>query len=54
MERNVVKIDAQSERKKIERWKKILKEASEQTQRNTIPEIFLISEIEKLTLVNII
>jgi 16S rRNA (uracil1498-N3)-methyltransferase len=50
MERNVVKIDAQSERKKIERWKKILKEASEQTQRNTIPEIFLISEIEKIDL----
>ena len=35
-ERSIIKID-NKENKKIERWNKVLKEASEQSKRNTIP-----------------
>lgn len=45
MERSVVKIDHERELKKIERWSKICKEASEQSMRVTIP---VITEIKKL------
>jgi len=45
MERSIVKIDQDREIKKIERWTKICKEASEQSMRVTIP---VITEIKKL------
>ena len=38
MERSVVKV-GEKENKKLDRWKKIVKEASEQSHRNTIPII---------------
>ena len=45
MERSIVKIDKDREIKKIERWTKICKEASEQSMRVTIP---IITEVKKL------
>lgn len=45
MERSIVKIDKDRELKKIERWTKICKEASEQSMRVTIP---VITEVKKL------
>ena len=46
MERSIVKIDSERELKKIERWTKICKEASEQSMRVTIP---VITEVKKLS-----
>ena len=46
MERSIVKIDSDRELKKIERWTKICKEASEQSMRVTIP---VITEVKKLS-----
>lgn len=37
--RSVVKIDSKKAAKKVERWRKIVKEASEQSYRNLIPEV---------------
>lgn len=37
--RSVVKLDAKKAVKKVERWRKIVKEASEQSYRNRIPEV---------------
>lgn len=47
LERTVVKID-QKEEKKLARWKSIVKEASEQSNRNTIPQIEKLTRIEDL------
>jgi len=49
MERSIVKIDSDRELKKIERWTKICKEASEQSMRVTIP---VITEVKKLSDLN--
>lgn len=38
-ERNVVKYDAKTDQKKLERWRKIVREAAEQSRRNIIPEV---------------
>lgn len=38
-ERSIVKIDASKEEKKLNRWRRICKEASEQSHRNTIPKL---------------
>ena len=47
-ERSVVKIDSKKEEKKLERWKSIVKEASEQSKRLTIPNISNIKDIKDL------
>ena len=39
MERSIVKLDNKKEEKKIERWNKNCKEASEQSKRNNIPVV---------------
>lgn len=49
MERSIIKIDEKKELKKIERWKSICKEASEQSKRNKIPTISSIETIKDLT-----
>ena len=46
-ERSIVKVD-QKETKKLERWRKIVKEASEQSHRATIPEITEIVNLKQL------
>jgi len=46
MERSIVKIDSERELKKLERWTKICKEASEQSMRVTIP---VITEVKKFS-----
>lgn len=38
-ERSVIKIDINKEASKVERWRKICKEASEQSHRNIIPDV---------------
>jgi 16S rRNA (uracil1498-N3)-methyltransferase len=38
-ERTIVKLDAKKEAKKLERWRKIVKEAAEQSHRAVLPEI---------------
>lgn len=48
MERSIVKIDDSKENKKVERWLKICKEASEQSKRNSIPEITKIMTLREL------
>lgn len=48
MERSIVKLDNKKESKKIERWTSICKEASEQSHRNTIPEITNVMNIKDL------
>lgn len=45
MERSIIKIDEKKTIKKLERWQKIVKEASEQSFRNDIP---IITEIKQL------
>lgn len=47
-ERSVVKIDAKKEAKKLERWTRICKEASEQSHRIDIPKISNIRKILEL------
>jgi len=49
--RCVVKVETGKENKKLERWNKILKEASEQSKRNIIPNLYPVmslKEIEKM------
>ena len=46
-ERSIIKID-NKENKKIERWNKVLKEASEQSKRNTIPILDKIYSLKDL------
>ena len=48
MIRSVVKIDSNKEGKKIDRWNKILKEASEQSFRSNIPNLTNIKNIKDL------
>jgi 16S rRNA (uracil1498-N3)-methyltransferase len=48
MERSIVKIDDSKEVKKIDRWSKICKEASEQSKRNSIPVISKIMTLKEL------
>lgn len=48
MERSIVKITNEKEDKKIERWQKICKEASEQCHRLTIPKIENVKSIQEL------
>lgn len=50
MERSIVKLDNDKEENRINRWMKILKEASEQSKRNDIPTITKVKKIEDLTL----
>jgi 16S rRNA (uracil1498-N3)-methyltransferase len=38
-ERTIVKLDAKKEAKKLERWRKIVKEAAEQSHRSVLPEV---------------
>lgn len=56
-ERSVVKEKSEKQDKKLERWKRIVKEASEQSHRNTIPNIEKIAslnEIIKLNGINVV
>lgn len=48
MERSIVKLDDSKEVKKIDRWLKICKEASEQSKRNSIPVISNIMTLKEL------
>lgn len=48
MERSIVKLDKNKQEKKMERWVKICKEASEQSHRITIPNITNIKNISDL------
>ncbi|SFJ09285.1 16S rRNA (uracil(1498)-N(3))-methyltransferase [Thermoflavimicrobium dichotomicum] len=55
--RTIVKLDDKKGQKKLERWKRIVKEAAEQSHRGCIPEVFqpihwkeLLKEIEKAEL----
>lgn len=48
LERSVVKIEEKKKDKKIERWNNILKEASEQSHRTTIPVLMSVSKITDL------
>ena len=57
MERSIIKLDKSKEIKKIERWTKICKEASEQSMRVSIPtisEIKTLKELENLEGLNLI
>lgn len=50
-ERSIVKLDDKREQKKIERWNKICKEASEQSKRTDIPivtEVLTLNDLENL------
>ncbi len=46
-ERSIIKVE-EKEKKKLERWKKVVKEASEQSKRSTIPVIKDIKNINSL------
>lgn len=46
--RTVVKYDGKKEAKKLERWKKIIKEAAEQSHRDVIPDIHDIQSFKEL------
>lgn len=48
MERCIVKVEQQREEKKLERWNRICKEASEQSMRVTIPIITSVKKFEDL------
>ena len=48
MKHSIVKIDSNKEEKKIERWQKICKEASEQSKRLDIPVVTQICKLEDL------
>ena len=47
-ERTVVQYDVKKEEKRLERWRKIAKEAAEQAQRNRVPEIRSLSSWEQM------
>ncbi len=47
-ERSVVKLDHKKQSKKIDRWQKIIKEASEQSMRLTIPDIRYMSNFNSV------
>lgn len=48
MERSIVKFDSSKEDKKLARWRKICKEASEQSKRLDIPEVTRVLKMEEL------
>ncbi len=48
LNRCIVKLDAKTENKKIERWQKIAKSAAEQSKRNIIPKVNNVYNIEKI------
>lgn len=50
LSRSIIKIDEKKESNKIDRWMRIVKEASEQSHRNEIPTITNIKKIEELEL----
>jgi 16S rRNA (uracil1498-N3)-methyltransferase len=47
-ERNVVKWDPKTDQKKLERWRKIVREAAEQSKRNLIPEVTFPIRLDEL------
>ena len=51
-ERSIVKLDDKKINKKLERWQKICKEASEQSHRNIVPEVKNIISIKELININ--
>ena len=46
-ERTIVELDAKKEAKKLERWRKIVKEAAEQSHRAVLPEICRLRRFDK-------
>lgn len=48
LERSIIKLDQTKEEKKLLRWQKIIKEASEQSKRIDIPKITKVKKIEEL------
>jgi len=46
--RSIIKLNEGKEDKKLERWRRICKEASEQAHRNTIPEISSVIDIKNI------
>lgn len=46
--RSIIKLNDGKEDKKLDRWRRICKEASEQAHRTTIPEVTSITDINKL------
>lgn len=53
MEHSIIKIDNKKEEKKLERWKKICKEASEQSFRDEMPIINSVQNIDELALASV-
>ena len=47
--RSIIKLNDGKEDKKLERWRRICKEASEQAHRNTIPEVSSIVNIKEIS-----
>ncbi len=45
---SIIKLDRKDKEKKIIRWQKIVKEASEQSKRNIVPKVLSIMEIEDI------
>lgn len=50
MERSIVKIEANKLENKLNRYNKIAKEAAEQSHRNTIPSVIIVTNIKQLVL----
>lgn len=48
LERSIIKLDEEKEAKKLLRWEKIVKEASEQSKRIDIPKIHKVTQIDDL------
>ena len=48
-ERSIIRLDDKKETKKLERWQKICKEASEQSHRSIIPKVENIINLKELT-----
>lgn len=46
--RSIIKLNDGKENKKLERWRRICKEASEQAHRNTIPEVSSVVNIKEI------
>jgi 16S rRNA (uracil1498-N3)-methyltransferase len=52
MERSIVKLESNKQDKKIIRWQKICKEASEQSKRNIVPKVDNVLSIKELIKLN--
>lgn len=50
MERSIVKIEDNKLENKLTRYRKIAKEAAEQSHRNSIPEIYILNSLKKIDL----